>query len=45
LKLANEAGCSLAELGLTAEGIAELAKMIETGDVNASAGVTILEKI
>ncbi|MHC4131605.1 MAG: Asp-tRNA(Asn)/Glu-tRNA(Gln) amidotransferase subunit GatB [Planctomycetota bacterium] len=45
LKLANEAGCTLAELGLTAEGIAELAKMIETGDVNASAGVTILEKM
>ncbi|MHC4842533.1 MAG: Asp-tRNA(Asn)/Glu-tRNA(Gln) amidotransferase subunit GatB [Planctomycetota bacterium] len=45
LKLAHEAGCSLAELGLTAEGVAELAKMIETGDVNASAGVTILEKM
>jgi aspartyl-tRNA(Asn)/glutamyl-tRNA(Gln) amidotransferase subunit B len=45
LKLANEAGCSLVELGFTIEDIAELAKMIETGDVNASAGVTILEKM
>ncbi|MFC1738577.1 Asp-tRNA(Asn)/Glu-tRNA(Gln) amidotransferase subunit GatB [Planctomycetota bacterium] len=45
LKLANEAGCSLAELGLRAENVAELAEMIESGDVNASAGDAIMEEM
>jgi len=45
LKLANEAGCSLAELGLTAENVAHLAKMIDDGTVNASAGDTIMAKM
>jgi len=45
LRLANEAGCGIAELGLTAGETAELAKMIESGVVNASAGNTILEQM
>jgi aspartyl-tRNA(Asn)/glutamyl-tRNA(Gln) amidotransferase subunit B len=45
LKLANEAGCGFAELGLTAENVAELAKMIDTGVINASAGDTIMAEM
>jgi len=45
LKLANEAGCSIAELGLAAENAAELAKMIDAGTVSASAGNTIMEEM
>jgi len=43
LKLANEGDCSLAELGLTPQAVADLAQMISRGDVNASAGTTLLE--
>ena len=45
LKLANEKGGSLGELGLKAEKVSELAKMVEDGLVNASAGNTILEQM
>ncbi|MCK4751824.1 MAG: Asp-tRNA(Asn)/Glu-tRNA(Gln) amidotransferase subunit GatB [Planctomycetes bacterium] len=45
LKLANEAGCGIAELSLTAENMSELAKMIDDGQVSASAGNTILEQM
>jgi len=45
LKLANEAGCSLAELGLKAEMVAELAKMIDAGEISASAGNTIMQEM
>jgi len=45
LKLANEKGCSLVELGLAAENVAVLAKMIEDGGISASAGKTIIEKM
>jgi len=45
LKLANEAGCSLAEVGLIAENVAELAKMIDAGTVSATAGNTIMEEM
>jgi aspartyl-tRNA(Asn)/glutamyl-tRNA(Gln) amidotransferase subunit B len=45
LKLANEKGCSLVELGLEAENVAGLAKMIEDGDISASAGKTIIEEM
>jgi len=41
LKLANEKGCSAAELGVTPKGLAELAKMVEQGQVSASAGNSI----
>ncbi len=45
LKLANEAGCSLAEVGLVAENVAELAKMIDADTVSATAGNTIMEEM
>ncbi|MBW8041619.1 MAG: Asp-tRNA(Asn)/Glu-tRNA(Gln) amidotransferase subunit GatB [Planctomycetes bacterium] len=45
LKLANEAGCSLVELGLAAENVAELAKMIDAGQVSATAGNTIMREM
>ena len=41
MKLANEKGCSAAELGVTPKGLAELAKMVEQGQVSASAGNSI----
>jgi len=41
LKLANERGCSIVELGIPARHIAELCKMIVTGDVSATAASTI----
>jgi len=45
LKLANEAGCSLAEVGLVAENVAEVAKMIDAGTVSATAGNTIMQEM
>jgi aspartyl-tRNA(Asn)/glutamyl-tRNA(Gln) amidotransferase subunit B len=45
LALANEAGCDLIELGLTAENVAELAKMADTGTVSATAANTILQEM
>jgi aspartyl-tRNA(Asn)/glutamyl-tRNA(Gln) amidotransferase subunit B len=45
LKLANEAGCTLAQLGLQAADVAELAKMIEAGQASATAGNAILEEM
>jgi len=45
LKLANTRGCSIAELGLSADGVAELAKMTEAGEISASAANTILEEM
>ena len=45
LKLANERGCSVAELGIEAEGLAELAKMVEAGGISATASSTIFEEM
>lgn len=45
LKLANESDCSLGELGFRAEKIAELAKMIEAGGVNASGASAIMPEM
>jgi aspartyl-tRNA(Asn)/glutamyl-tRNA(Gln) amidotransferase subunit B len=45
LKLANEKGCSLAEVGLAPENVAELAKMIAAGQVSATAGNTIMREM
>jgi len=41
MKLANEAGCNVADLGISADNLAKLAKMAEAGDVSATASVTI----
>jgi len=45
LKLAHKQGKSLAELGLTPERVAELANMIDVGDVNTSAANKIFEQM
>jgi aspartyl-tRNA(Asn)/glutamyl-tRNA(Gln) amidotransferase subunit B len=45
LKMANEKGCTVAELGVQPEGLAQLAKMVEAGDVSATASVTIFEQM
>jgi aspartyl-tRNA(Asn)/glutamyl-tRNA(Gln) amidotransferase subunit B len=45
LKLANERGCRIDELGITAQGVAALVEMIERGDVSASAAATIFAAI
>jgi len=45
LKLANEKGCSVAELGIEPENIAQLDKMIEAGDISASASISIFEEM
>ena len=40
---ANERACSLADVGVSAEALAELANMIDSGQVNATAAEAILE--
>jgi aspartyl-tRNA(Asn)/glutamyl-tRNA(Gln) amidotransferase subunit B len=42
---ANERGCSIAEIGVSADQLAELAKMMTAGDVNATAADAIFEKM
>lgn len=44
-KLANEAGCNVADLGIEPGQLAELAKMIEGGDISASASATVFEEM
>jgi aspartyl-tRNA(Asn)/glutamyl-tRNA(Gln) amidotransferase subunit B len=41
LKLANERGCGVADLGVPGKHIAELCKMVVAGDVSATAASTI----
>jgi len=43
LKLAHEADKNINEIGLKPDNIAQLAKMIDSGDVNTSAANTIME--
>lgn len=45
LKLANEKGCSVAELGIKPEGLAQLAKMIEADEVSATASTATFEEM
>jgi aspartyl-tRNA(Asn)/glutamyl-tRNA(Gln) amidotransferase subunit B len=40
-KLANEKGCSVADLGVTAQKVAELANMVVSGDISATVSSTI----
>jgi len=44
-KLANEAGCGVAELGIDAEVLGKLAKMVDDSEVSASASATIFEEM
>jgi aspartyl-tRNA(Asn)/glutamyl-tRNA(Gln) amidotransferase subunit B len=43
LKLANEKGCSAAELGVSASNLARLAQMADSGQISATAAVAIFE--
>ncbi|MHC4389356.1 MAG: Asp-tRNA(Asn)/Glu-tRNA(Gln) amidotransferase subunit GatB [Planctomycetota bacterium] len=45
LRLAKEKGRSLAELGVTPQGVADLGRMVESGDVSATASGTIFEEM
>jgi aspartyl-tRNA(Asn)/glutamyl-tRNA(Gln) amidotransferase subunit B len=42
---ANEAGCSVADLGISPASLAKLAKMAEAGDISATASATIFEEM
>jgi aspartyl-tRNA(Asn)/glutamyl-tRNA(Gln) amidotransferase subunit B len=43
LKIANEKGCSIGDLGLESKALVRLAEMIEVGTVSASSSVPIFE--
>ncbi len=43
--LANERGCPIAEIGITAAQLTELAKMLAAGEVNATAAAKIFDKM
>ena len=43
--LANERETSIGQLGLTGEQLAELARMLEAGEINSSAGDRVLGKL
>lgn len=45
LKLANEKSCNVAELGIEPQSLAKLAKMVEAGDISATASTHIFEKM
>ncbi|OHB48408.1 MAG: glutaminyl-tRNA synthase (glutamine-hydrolyzing) subunit B [Planctomycetes bacterium GWF2_41_51] len=45
LKMANEKGCNVAELGVEPERLAELVKMTEAGQISATAAVTIFAEM
>jgi aspartyl-tRNA(Asn)/glutamyl-tRNA(Gln) amidotransferase subunit B len=45
LKLTNERNCSIADLGISPANLAELAKMVNKGDVSATAANSIFEKM
>jgi len=44
-KLANEKGCGVAELGISAEALAKLAMMVDASEVSATAAVTIFQEM
>jgi len=43
--IANERGCAIGEIGLEADGLAELAKMLSSDEVNATAAGRIFDRI
>ena len=45
MKLANEVGCSVTELGIDAENLAGLANMVGAGQVSATASAIIFEEM
>jgi aspartyl-tRNA(Asn)/glutamyl-tRNA(Gln) amidotransferase subunit B len=45
LKIANEKSCRVSELGISPQKLAELAEMVEAGQISATASVAIFEKM
>jgi len=45
LKLANEANCNIAQLGLESGKVSQLAKMIDSGNINASAAEKVMAEM
>jgi aspartyl-tRNA(Asn)/glutamyl-tRNA(Gln) amidotransferase subunit B len=45
LKIANEKNCKVSELGISPQKLAELAKMVEAGQISATASTTIFEEM
>ncbi|MGA1980184.1 MAG: Asp-tRNA(Asn)/Glu-tRNA(Gln) amidotransferase subunit GatB [Sedimentisphaerales bacterium] len=45
LSIANEKNCKVSELGISPQKLAELAKMVEAGQISATASVTVFEKM
>jgi aspartyl-tRNA(Asn)/glutamyl-tRNA(Gln) amidotransferase subunit B len=43
--IANERGCAIGEIGIEADALAELAGMMDSGDVNATAGAKIFDRL
>ncbi len=43
--LANERGCTIAQVGVTAEDLAELAKMTDQAEINATAAAKIFDRM
>jgi len=43
--IANERSCTIGQIGITAELLAELAKMLTTDEINATAAVKIFDKM
>ena len=45
LKIANEKGCTVSELGMSPENLVVLAQMVENGMISATASVKVFEKM
>ena len=43
LKITKEKNCNITDLSITPQGMADLAKMVEDGTINASSAVTLFE--
>ncbi len=43
--IANERGCGMAEVGVDADALAEIAKMLEAGDINATAAEKVFVEV
>jgi len=45
LKLANESGCTVTELGIPAQELAKVARMVEIGDISASTSTFVVREM
>ena len=44
-KIANEKGCTVAQLGVTSDDLAKLSNMVDAGEISASASATIFQEM